>query len=233
MSNYNQHHSGGNNNFGQQQYGESNSFDQQYGESNSYDGQQQGYGNNQQGYGNNQQGYGNNQPRYDNQPGYDNQDQYSENRGYGGQQQGDDGERGFLDKTGQAISNYTYKDETYTDKHGVVHNKIDKSHVLVEGLGVAAVGGLAYTAYQKFANRDEDPEQQQQQQQQMENEGDNDGNFFVNEDGSIRKTHAALAGIGVVGAGLLAKKLYDNYEERNLPEEKHGKHHDNKNHDYR
>ncbi|KAJ2792156.1 hypothetical protein GGI18_000623 [Coemansia linderi] len=218
MSNYNQHHSGGNRNQGQQ-YGENNSFDQ-YGESNNYDNQQQGYNNQQQGYGN--------------QPGYDNQDQYSENRGYGGQQQGDDGERGFLGKTGQAISNYTYKDETYTDKHGVVHNKIDKSHVLVEGLGVAAVGGLAYTAYQKFANRDDDPEQQQQQQQQqLEGEGDGDGNFFVNEDGSIRKTHAALAGIGVVGAGLLAKKLYDNFEERNLPEEKHGKHHDNKSHDYK
>ncbi|KAJ2412114.1 hypothetical protein GGI10_003879 [Coemansia sp. RSA 2530] len=74
---------------------------------------------------------------------------------------------------------------------------------------------------------------QQQQQQQLEGEGDGDGNFFVNEDGSIRKTHAALAGIGVVGAGLLAKKLYDNFEERNLPEEKHGKHHDNKSHDYK
>ncbi|KAJ2744590.1 hypothetical protein GGI20_002843 [Coemansia sp. BCRC 34301] len=200
----------------------------QYGENQGYDNQQ--YGNNQ-GYDNNQgynQGYNQQQQQqYGNQPGYENQDQYGENRGFDNQQQyGEDGERGFFGNAGQSISNFTYKDETYTDKHGVVHNKIDKSHVLVEGLGVAAVGGLAYTAYQKFSHRDDDPEQQQQQQQEQ-----GEGNFFKNEDGSIRKTHAALAGIGAVSAGLLAKKLYDNFEERNLPED-NGKHHD-KNHDYK
>ncbi|KAJ2813524.1 hypothetical protein FBU31_005494 [Coemansia sp. 'formosensis'] len=191
--------------YNQNQYGENRGYDNQnqYGENRGYDNQQQ----------------------HGNQPGYGNQNQYGENRGFDEQQQGEDGERGFFGNAGQAISNYTYKDKTYTDKHGVEHNKIDKSHAVIEGLGVAAVGGLAYTAYEKFAHKDDTPEQQQQR-----TEGE--GNFFKNEDGSIRKTHAALAGIGAVGAGLLAKKIYDNFEERNLPEENHSKHHERNNDRY-
>ncbi|KAJ2883659.1 hypothetical protein H4R27_002629 [Coemansia aciculifera] len=204
----------------------------QYGENRGYDNQQQ-YGN-QSGYNNNQQQYGNqpgyaNQDQYGENRGYDNQNQnqnqYGENRGFDEQQQGEDGERGFLGN----VANYSYKDETYTDKHGVVHNKIDKSHVVVQGLGVAAAGGLAYTAYQKLAHKDDTPEQQQQQQQELQQ---SKGNFFIDEDGSVDKSHAALAGVGVVAAGLLAKKLYDNFEERNLPEEKHGKHRDNNDYKY-
>ncbi|KAJ2880584.1 hypothetical protein GGI21_000027 [Coemansia aciculifera] len=181
----------------------------QYGENQGYD---EGYNNNQR------QEYGN-QPRND----YNERREYGEERGFDNQQQqqyGEEGERGFFGNAGQAISNFTYKDETYVDKHGVTHNKVDKSHVIVEGLGVAAVGGLAYTAYEKFEHRNDGPEQRQQQEQ-------GEGNFFRNEDGSIRKTHAAIAGIGAVGAGLLAKKLYDEFEERDVPKE-HGKHHENR-----
>ncbi|KAJ2402553.1 hypothetical protein GGF41_007547 [Coemansia sp. RSA 2531] len=221
MSNYNNN----NNN----QYGENRGYDnQQYDNQSGYNNQQQydnqsGYNQQQQQYGN-QPGYGN-QDQYSENRGYENQSQYGENRGFDEQQQGEEGERGFLSNVG----NYSYKDETYTDKHGVVHNKIDKSHVVVQGLGVAAAGGLAYTAYQKYAHKDDTPQQQQQYQQELQQ---SKGNFFVDEDGSIDKSHAAIAGVGVVAAGLLAKKLYDNFEERNLPEEKHGKHRDNNDYKY-
>ncbi|KAJ2002573.1 hypothetical protein H4R26_003541 [Coemansia thaxteri] len=158
--------------------------------------------------------------QYDENRGYDGQqgENYSENRGYDGQQ-GEDGERGFFSNTGKAISGYTYKDETYTDNAGVVHNKVDKSHVVMEGLGVAAVGGLAYTAYKKFENKNETPEQKYEEAQHQE------ANFFKNEDGTIRKTHAALAGIAAVGAGLLGKKLYDDFEEREDKKEERREHH--------
>ncbi|KAJ2058023.1 hypothetical protein GGI17_005298 [Coemansia sp. S146] len=210
-------------------YNNNNQYDENRGYDNQQYGNQSGYNNNQQQYGN-QPGYAN-QDQYGENRGYDNQNQnqYGENRGFDEQQQGEDGERGFFGNAGQSITNYSYKDETYTDKHGVVHNKIDKSHVVVQGLGVAAAGGLAYTAYQKFAHKDDTPEQQQQQQQELQQ---SKGNFFIDEDGSVDKSHAALAGVGVVAAGLLAKKLYDNFEERNLPEEKHGKHRDNNDYKY-
>ncbi|KAJ1953594.1 hypothetical protein EC988_002904 [Linderina pennispora] len=140
-----------------------------------YNNQNQGYGN--QGY-NNQgnQGYGN--QGYNNQgnQGYGNQGHHSQGQGHHNQgNQGyrqdegynqddnEDGQRGFFGNVAEKTSDFFHKeDETYV-KDGEVHQKIDKSNVLLAGLAVAGAAYAAKKGYDKYEDKKRQEELDQAQ----------------------------------------------------------------------
>lgn len=174
------------------------------------------------------QGQGQYQGQYQGQNQYQNQYQGGESRGFDNfQEGGEDSERGFMSDAGNAVSGYFHKDETYVDSQGVQHNKMDKSHMVIGGLALGAAGAAAYTGYEKFSHR-EDGEGNVENKYEHgivnpetgEKVPDEErSNWFKKEDGTWDKSHVALAGIGAVAAAALGKKVYDEFEEHEIPKE--------------
>ncbi|KAI9506317.1 hypothetical protein GGI25_002309 [Coemansia spiralis] len=131
---------------------------------------------------------------------------------YPGQEDGFRGEvEAGVEATERGIGKFYHNDD----------GSVDKSNVFLTGVAGTVAAAYGYHKYKEHKEEEESERQDQYQHQQGQYPQDSQGQepnafkkFFTNDDGSVDKSHAFLAGAAAIGAAAIARHGYKEYQER-------------------